>query len=160
MISRPSPKTESSPNELSTMQAINLGRHNEIALGQAIDLVRPQRDLRLAPRQQNIRMMTLFLGQIPYSVHKLQSLFEIRKTKLAMNVMFLFNRPLGSLAMQLFQFFSRQWRNPAPAGNALLIGKLFAHKSLRIGQTLRSRPYAVNLRVRVGLPEVAARPSF
>jgi hypothetical protein len=35
----------------SALQGIDLGRHNEVALGQAIDLVSPQGDFGFAPGQ-------------------------------------------------------------------------------------------------------------
>ena len=59
---------------LKAAQAVNLRRHDEVALGQAVNLVGPERDLGLAPRQQNIRMMSLLFGQRSDAIDELQRL--------------------------------------------------------------------------------------
>src|ERR1035437_7733949 len=76
-------------------QPVNLCRHDEIALGQAVDLVGPQRDLGLAPCQQNVRMMSLLLGQSSHAIDELERLLEVGELELAVKVMFLRDCPLG-----------------------------------------------------------------
>src|SRR5580704_18507047 len=68
------------------LQSIDLRCHDEVALGQPVDLVGPQGDFRFAPGQQNIRMMSLRLGQCAYSIHKIQGLFEIGESESACNL--------------------------------------------------------------------------
>jgi hypothetical protein len=44
------------------VQPVDLGRHDEVALRQAVDLVRPQCDLGFTPGKQDIGVMSLFFG--------------------------------------------------------------------------------------------------
>jgi len=73
---------------------VNLCSHNEIALGEAVDLVRPHRDLGFAPGQQNIRMMPLLFGERSHSIHEIKCLFEVRELEQASDVMLIDHAPL------------------------------------------------------------------
>ena len=44
------------------IQPVDLRRHNEVALSQSVNFVGPERDFNFAPRQQNIRVVSLLLG--------------------------------------------------------------------------------------------------
>lgn len=56
--------------EICGLQFVDLRREDEVALGQAIDLVRPDRDLRLSPPKTNIRVMSLLFREVPNTTHK------------------------------------------------------------------------------------------
>src|SRR5216683_6778338 len=49
---------------------IDLRSHDEVAFGQTIDLVGPNRDFHSAPREINVGMMTLFFCQLADFVGK------------------------------------------------------------------------------------------
>ena len=67
----------------SSLESFNLRRHDEITLGEAIDLMRPKLHFDFSPCQQNVRMMTLFLRQRSDAIDQLQRLREIRKLYIA-----------------------------------------------------------------------------
>jgi UDP-arabinose 4-epimerase len=71
--------------------------------------------------------MSLQLGDRPHSVHKVQSLLKVRKSKLAVKVMLIGGSPLRDTAEEGFEFFSLQGRYAAAAGNTLFVGELFSH---------------------------------
>ena len=50
---------------------VNFRRHDEIAFGQAVNLVGPQRDLDFAPGEQDVRVVPLLLGQLSNTVNAL-----------------------------------------------------------------------------------------
>jgi len=85
---------------LRTKYAIYLCRHNEVAFGQAIDLVGPQSDLGLTPGQEDVGMMTLILGQLPNPVHKGERLFEIGELELPYEVVLIGDLPFCHLFVE------------------------------------------------------------
>src|SRR5882724_5225648 len=58
---------------------IELGRHNKIALRQAIDLVRVDYGIDPSPSQAKIGMMAFGFGDGSGAVHEIEGLFEIGK---------------------------------------------------------------------------------
>src|SRR6266568_3350581 len=75
-------------NGLSAVQqSIDLRSHDEIAFGQTIDLVGPNRDFHSAPREINVGMMTLFLCQCADFVGKSQCFAEIFEGEILLQVM-------------------------------------------------------------------------
>jgi len=109
------------------MQPVDLRRHDEIALGQAVDLVRPQRDLNFAPSQQDVGVMPLLFGNPADAIYEFQGLFEIRKSKLAVKIVFIGNRPVRNLLLQGIQFLAFQRRYAPFAGHTFLVSELFGH---------------------------------
>ena len=83
--------------------------------------MRPDRDLHLAPAQQNVRMMSLFLGQFSHSIDKCQRGSEIWKLVSAAEMVLVHHLPLGRLRLHLLQLLALQRRNAAAARNAMLI---------------------------------------
>src|ERR1700722_7437253 len=112
---------DGSKTSLAFLQAVDLGGHNKIALGQAVDLVRPHRDFSFAPRKKDIGMMSLFFGQFSNLVYEIQGLFEIGKLKLTRQMMLGDHVPLRNGFEQVLQFSPRDRRHPAAAGNTFLI---------------------------------------
>ena len=115
------------PLGLCRHELINLGCHDEVALSQAIDFVRPKRNLRFAPSQQNVRMMSLTFRNLSNTVHKIQSLLEIGEGKRAREVVLVHHCPLWNLLLDALQFHSLERRDASAAGNAVLAGKIFWH---------------------------------
>jgi len=112
-----------------TLNPIKLRRQNKITFRQPINLMRPSRNLRLPPPQQNIRMMPLLLRDRPHLIHKRERLLKIRKRKRSHNVMPIHHLPPRHLFRQSLEFFSSQRRNPATAWHTSLLRQL-AHNSL------------------------------
>ncbi len=104
------------------MQEIDFRRKNKIALGQAIDLVGPDRGFHLSPGETQVRMVALLLGQRANPVYKVQSGFEVGKIEAAGEVVVRDHLPPRGFLLQFLQFLSRKGRNSAPAWNAVLLG--------------------------------------
>ena len=73
-------------------------------------------------------MMAFLLSDAADSIYKFQGLLEIRKSEVAVEMVFLDNIPLRSLLMERFQFGPFQWRNSSTARDALFVSKLFWHR--------------------------------
>ena len=108
--------------EVLPKQPVDLSGHDEIALGEAVDLVRPQSHLGLSPGQQNIGRVSLFFRQRSDAVHKLERLFEIRKSEGAGDVVLPSHLPLGDSLVQRFEFLALERRHSAGARDAFLVG--------------------------------------
>src|ERR1041385_5270037 len=72
---------------------VNLCCHDEIALGQTVNGVRPESDFCLTPRKKNVRMVPLLLRNLAYPVHKSERLAEIRKLEGLAKMMFAHDAP-------------------------------------------------------------------
>ena len=112
------------------MEAIDLGGHDEVALGQAIDLMSPQCDFGFAPGEQDVGMMSLRLGQFAYAIHEIQRLLEIGEGEQASDVVLVDHLPLGHLLMQRVEFGALERRHAAATGNAGFAGER-CHRNLR-----------------------------
>src|SRR6202023_2542551 len=106
------------------LELVELRCEDEIAFSEAVDLVRPGGDHRLAPAQQNIRVMALRFRYLAYFIHESERSFEIGKRKRLRNVVFLDDLPSGHLLRQVSQFFTFQRRNAAAARDTGLSGKV------------------------------------
>src|ERR1700740_2579284 len=90
--------------------------------------MRPSRNLRLAPPQQNIRMMPLLLRNRPHLIHKRERLLKIRKRKRPHDVMPIHDLPRRNFFCQRIQFLPSQRRHSALARHTTLL-RQFAHNS-------------------------------
>ena len=61
------------------LKFVDLCREDEIALGQSVDLVRPDLDLRDAPAETDVRMMALLFREITDAIHKVEGFAKIRE---------------------------------------------------------------------------------
>src|SRR3981189_615835 len=68
------------------LELVELRCEDEIAFSEAVDLVRPGGGLRLAPAQQNIRVMALRFRYLAYYIYESERSFEIGKRKRLRNV--------------------------------------------------------------------------
>src|SRR5262249_582173 len=87
-------------------QLLYLSRHNEIALGEAVDLVGPEGNVYFAPGEQNVGMMALFLGQLADAIDKGQCLLEVGKLELPDNMVLVHNLPIRDLLLQCRKLFT------------------------------------------------------
>jgi len=97
------------------LEPVELRCEDEIAFSEAVDLVRPGGDLRLAPAQQNIWVMALRFRYLAYFIHESERAFEIGKRKHLRNVVFVDDLPSGHLLRQILQFLTFQRRSAAAA---------------------------------------------
>jgi len=82
------------------LQPVDFCGEHEIAFGEAIDLVRENRDLYPAPGEKQIRMMPLLFRDGSGPIHEIESGTEIRKSKDPMQVVFIHYLPFGELRLQ------------------------------------------------------------
>ena len=57
---------------LGFVELVDFAGHDEIALSQAVDLVRPGCDLDSSPGKEDVRVVPLLFRKLTYSVHKLE----------------------------------------------------------------------------------------
>ena len=81
-------------------QRVDFGREDEIAFGQAVDLMGMDGDGHAPPGQFDIGMMALFLGQRADLVDERQRLDEIFELPDAAEMMFFDNVPAGCVFRQ------------------------------------------------------------
>src|SRR5688500_11735327 len=85
-----------SPESEAVKNLIDLGSEHEIAPREPIDLVRPDRHGHLPPGQVDVGVMSFPLGDRADSVRERESLSEVRRTKLLLEMMFLDDPPAGA----------------------------------------------------------------
>src|SRR3989442_1213584 len=113
-------------------QPIDLRSHDEVAFGQSINLVGPNRDFHSAPREINVGMMTLFLRQCADFVGKNQCFAEIFEGEYLLQVMFVDKFPaIPEFPLQVGQRLSLERRHAAFARDAISFGQ-FAHDAPNI----------------------------
>jgi hypothetical protein len=105
-----------------SLQAVDLGGHDEVALGEAVNFVRPHRDLGFAPGQENVGMVALLLGHRSHTIHEIERLLEVRKCVGASEMVPVDHVPLGNVFVQGIEFPALEWRHSAATGHALLVG--------------------------------------
>ena len=106
------------------LKLVELRCEDEIAFSETVDLVRPGGDLRLAPAQQNIRVMALRFRYLAHFIYESERGLEIGKRKRLRNVVFVDDLPSGHLLRQVLQFFTFQRRNAAAARDTGLSGQV------------------------------------
>jgi hypothetical protein len=82
------------------VELIDLGSQNKIALRQAVDLVRPGRDLDSSPSKKNVWVVPLLFREFTYAVYKLESSAKVGKLKDLGDVMFFDDVPLIDLRLK------------------------------------------------------------
>ena len=110
------------PSEVLPEQSVNLCGHDEVALGEAVDLVRPKRDFGFAPGEQNVGMMPLLFGQSAQAIHEIERLLEIGKGERASDVVLVDHAPVGDDFVQRLEVLAFERRHAAAAGDTFLVG--------------------------------------
>ena len=100
------------------LKLVELRCKDEIAFSEAVDLVRPGGDLRLAPAQQNIRVMALRFRYLAHFIHESERGLEIGKRKRLRNVVFVQPPPPHLLVETCF--FLAETKDGAVFGRAVL----------------------------------------
>src|SRR5215467_2000038 len=111
---------------------VDLGRHDEVTLAQPVDSVRPESDLCLSPRQQDVRMMPLLFGQCTHSIHKVERLLKVGKSKGSGDVVLVDHFPVRKLMAEIVKFLAFERGSPSPTRNAGLFGELSHEGHLRV----------------------------
>lgn len=101
---------------------VEFGRQDEIALGEAVDLVGVDGDLYFAPGKQEIGVMTLFFGYLARQVDEIERLLKIRKPENPVEMMVIRHIPFGNLGVKRFDRFGLKGWDAATARYAGLIG--------------------------------------
>jgi len=101
------------------VRPVRLGRQVEVALGQAVHLVRPDLDLALSPGDVEVRVVALGLGDRPHLVGELQRPDEIRELIESLQVALGAEVPPGlELVEHLLDLRPRQRGDAPAAGHA------------------------------------------
>src|SRR5579864_4536495 len=107
-----------SPNR----QLIHLCREYEVAFGQAVDFVGPQRQLYLSPRKVNVGMVVPLLGQFADAVREIKRSTEVLKIVFPLQVMPANDAPIAAqLSCHIFQLIACKWLNATFAGNTFFL---------------------------------------
>ncbi len=106
-------------------QLADFGGEDKVAFRKAVDAVRPDLDLRVAPGKINIGMMVLFLGEFADLVDEIKRFAEIRKLEFTFQIFFVEDPPFSpELVLHMFQCIAFERRSLAVAGLALLFRKI------------------------------------
>src|SRR5258708_6719023 len=136
-------------------EAVDLRRHDEVVLVEDLDLLRAQREGRVAPAEADVRMVTLRLRKIAHMLHEAQRLAEVPEAEGALDAVSIVDKlPIQGLRVEALRLVARERRNAAAAGRAGLLGKIGGHEILptsvqcvvassssRIGQSGLSLPW-------------------
>ena len=87
-------------------KVVDFGGEDEVALGQAIHLVRPGGDFNLAPGQQDVGMMALLFRDGADPIDKVERGLEVREGVGAADVVFIDDPPLRKLVAEVVQFLT------------------------------------------------------
>ena len=99
---------------------IDLCGKNEIALRQAVDLVRPDRNLDFSPAEEDVWMVALFLRKFTHAVYEREGFAKVGKLKGLRNVMLFDNPPAIHLPLQGDEFLTLERRDASSARHACL----------------------------------------
>ena len=101
---------------------VDFGGHDEVAFGEAVDLVGPESDLGFAPGEEDVGVMALLFGEGSDQIYEGEGLGEVREFERAMDMVVVGDRPGWNVLVQGFEFVALERRDAAAAGNALLVG--------------------------------------
>lgn len=119
------------------LELVDFGGEDEVGFGEAVDFVGPGSNFGFAPREQNIGMMALLLGELADSVDEVERLAEIGEGEDARDVMRVDDAPVRDLLGEFFEFFAGERRDATAAGDALLAGQV-GHRVTRVKHSNRS----------------------
>ena len=97
---------------------VDLCGKNEIALRQTVDLVRPDRDLDLSPREEDVWMVPLLLRKFTHAVYELERLAKVGKPEGLRDVVLFDNAPPVHLFLQGDEFITLERRDASPTRHA------------------------------------------
>ncbi len=121
---------------LGFVELVDLCGQDEIALRQTVDLVRPGRDLNFSPGKEDVWVVSLHLGKLPYAIYKLESSAKVRKLEGLRDVVLLDDVPPVDLLLKYGEILTLERGHPSAARNARL-GRKVVHR--RSHSTTRPR---------------------
>ena len=102
---------------LGFVELVDLCGQDEIALRQAVDLVRPGCDRDFTPGKEDVRVVTLLLRKLTYAVCKLEGFAKVGKLEWLRDVVFLDDVPSIHLLLQSGEFLPLEWWHASSARN-------------------------------------------
>ena len=105
---------------------VDFGGEDEVAFSQSVDFMSPDGDLDFAPAEADVRMMSLFFGELTDLIYKLQRFTKIREAVVLFEMMLVDDFPPVELVQKLPDFLPlKRWHSTA-ARHALFT-RQFAH---------------------------------
>src|SRR5216683_3290665 len=112
---------------LGFVELIDLGSQDEMALRQAVDFVRPGRDLDFSPGKRDVWGVSLLLCKLTHAIHKPEGSTEVGKLEGLRDVVFFDDVPPIDLLLKCGELLTLKRGHPSTAGNTLL-GRKFRHR--------------------------------
>ena len=103
---------------LGFVELVDFGGQDEIALRQAVNFVRPGRDLDFSPGKEDVRVVPLFFRKISSLVDEFEGFAKVGKLKGLRDVVFFDDVPAVHLHLQRTEFLTLERRHTATAGDA------------------------------------------
>lgn len=104
-------------------KSVNFCCEDEIAFSESVDFVCPNVHSHFAPREVDVRVMALFLGEATDSIGEGERGDKVIKDKFLLEMMTANSAPFcADLCLKFSQYCSLQRWHAASAGNALLLG--------------------------------------
>src|SRR5271165_7135000 len=122
-----------------SVNAVDLGRHDEVVLMQSLDLLGLQRHRRIAPTEADIRMMAFGFRELADLLNKGQRLPEIAKPEAPLDAMsFVHQLPVRRLWLKELGLVASERRYSPATGSAGLADKSFGHVACSSNQPSRA----------------------
>ena len=129
-----------SPSRLRLVARVVLGREDEVAFRETVDLVRVDRHLDTSPGEQDVRVVALGLGNLAEPGGEIECLADVAERVLLLEVVLLDDPPAAAkLLCQARKLVTFQRRNASPARHTLLLGQLTSHDFSSVSSCMSSR---------------------
>ena len=112
---------------LGFVELIDLGSQDEIALRQAVDFVRPGRDLDFSPGKRDVWVVSLLLCKLTRAIHKPEGSAKVGKLEGLRDVVFFDDVPPIDLLLKCGELLTLERGHASTAGNTRL-GRKFRHR--------------------------------
>ena len=97
---------------------VDFGGQDEIALREAVDLVRPGRDLDFSPAKEDVRVVPLLFRKLAYAVYEREGFAKVGKLEGLRDVVPLNHIPAVHLLLQRGEFLTLERRHSSSAWDA------------------------------------------
>src|SRR5438876_3344839 len=119
------PEPTGQPVPAPSQRPIGPGGEDEVALGQAIDLVSPDGQPDLPPGQIDVGVVPLLLGEVPDPIGEVERFAEVLEAELLLEVVLFHHTPVvAQSGQQVVEPRSPEGRRPTLARNALKHGQV------------------------------------
>jgi len=105
-------------SKLGFVELVDLCSQDEIALRQAVDLVRPGRDLDFPPGKEDVWVVPLLLRKLAYAVYEFEGFAKVGKLETPRDVVFFDDLPAVHLLLQRGEFLTLERRHSSSAWDA------------------------------------------